>query len=80
MGDGVRQQWRLHASPTGRFVAVVVDFGRIGVAVDVADEVTTMRLDRGWGHHETVPFGAGFAALGGRDVLVHQTAWNRPWI
>jgi hypothetical protein len=68
---------RLHASSDGRHAAIVVDWGRHGMVVDVLSGAVTMNLDGGDYHEETVPFSACFLRHQGRDVLVHRTAWNR---
>lgn len=68
---------RLHVSPSGRFAAVVDDYGRFGVVVDLKTGRTTMQLDGGDGHPWTVPFSLAFAVHRGREVVVHRTAWNR---
>jgi hypothetical protein len=69
---------RLHASACGRFAAVVHDYGRYGVVVDLArDGAPTMVLDGGTYCSDTVPFSAVFVVAAGRPVLVHRTAWNR---
>jgi hypothetical protein len=82
--SGVDEPWhdrrprlRVHASPDGRFAAVVVDYGRHGVVLDLDRDVVTMRLDRGGYHPETTPFPITFAAVDGETVLVHATEWNR---
>ncbi|MFC0434007.1 hypothetical protein [Kutzneria buriramensis] len=37
----------LHVSPDGRFAAVVTDYGRHGVVIDLADGSVALELDRG---------------------------------
>jgi hypothetical protein len=68
---------RLHVSPSGRFAAVVEDYGRYGVVVDLRTGRITTQLDGGDGHPWTVPFSLAFALHRGREVVVHRTAWNR---
>ena len=69
---------RLHVSACGRFAAVVNDYGRRGVVVDLGRSGrTTMLLDGGRYHPETVPFSLVFGEHHGRPVMVHRTAWNR---
>ena len=68
---------RLHSSADGRFAAVVNDFGRHGAVVDLTTGKTTMVLDGGNYHPETVPFSLAFAEHHGRTVVIHRTAWNR---
>lgn len=67
---------RLHVSPSGRFAAVVDDYGRYGVVVDLTTG-RAMDLDGGDGHFWTVPLSLAFAVHKGREVVVHRTAWNR---
>lgn len=69
--------YRLHASPDGAYVAVVIDRGRNGIVVETQTGATTMQLDGGDYYEETVPFSACFLRLDGNDVFVHRTAWNR---
>jgi hypothetical protein len=68
---------RLHASPDGRVAAVVNDFGRHGLVVDLETGATTLTLDGGGYHSETVPFSLALVAHAGHTVVVHRTAWNR---
>lgn len=70
-------RYRLHASPDGRYAAVVVDKGRHGTVVDTQSGEVTIRLDGGDYCEDTVPFSACFLRFEGRDVFVHRTAWNR---
>jgi hypothetical protein len=67
----------LHASADGRFAAVVNDFARHGAVLDLSTGETTMVLDGGDHHAETVPFSLAFARHEDRTVVVHRTAWNR---
>ncbi|BCJ60706.1 hypothetical protein [Micromonospora endophytica] len=69
---------RLHASPCGRFAAVVNDYGRYGRVVDLGrGGVVTLALDGGNYHSNTVPFSLTFAVVDDRPVVVHRTRWNR---
>ncbi|HEV2377768.1 MAG TPA: hypothetical protein VGS19_37100 [Streptosporangiaceae bacterium] len=68
---------RLHAAASGRFAAVVNDFGRLGEVIDLRDGRVTMSLDNDGYYEETVPFSLAFACHRGRDVVIHRTDWNR---
>lgn len=68
---------RLHTSPTGRFVAVVNDYGQYGSIFDIHASKVTLKLDGGTYHPETVPFSFAFAEWKGRAVAIHRTDWNR---
>lgn len=71
---------RLHVSPSGRFLAVVVDYGRSGVLYDGETKSVTLEMQarEGRGYHvETVPFSAVFVIHEGREALIHRTEWNR---
>lgn len=72
-----KSRHRLHASADGRYAAIVVDQGRHGIVVETQSGRTTMELQGGDYHEETVPFSACFVRFHGTDVLVHRTAWNR---
>ncbi len=69
--------YRLHASPDGRYAAIVTDYGRHGLVVDVATGSPTMQLDGGDYYPHTVPFSACFLRHRDRTIFVHRTAWNR---
>jgi len=69
--------YRLHASPSGKFCAVVVDKGRNGIVVNTSSGVITMSLDGGDYYENTVPFSACFLQFDGQEVFVHRSAWNR---
>jgi len=75
--DGHELRWRLHGSRSGRFAAVVNDYGRFGEVIDLRSGRVTMTLDNGGSHEDTVPFSLAFARHQGRDVVVHRTDWNR---
>lgn len=68
---------RLIVSPDARFCAIVNDYGRYGVVVDLQSRTITLHLDRGAYHPETQPFPAAFAVHQDRCVLIHGTDWNR---
>lgn len=70
-------RWRLHASGTGRFVAVVLDAGTEGQVFDTVSQCVTLQLNAEDYHANTVAFSACFITRQGRDVIVHRTAWNR---
>jgi hypothetical protein len=74
---GRHQARRLHASPDGRFAAVVLDYGRYGEVFDLSTGTVTMTLDGGDYRPDTVPFSLSFAQDRDRTVLVHRTEWNR---
>ncbi|MFI5732931.1 hypothetical protein ACIA49_22630 [Kribbella sp. NPDC051587] len=64
----------LHVSEDGRYAAVVRDFGRYGVVVDLADGRVTLRLDRQDYCNFATPFPIAFLPDG---TLVAATDWNR---
>lgn len=68
---------RLHVSPSGRFAAVVNDFGKSGQVVDLSREKSTIELNCDNYHSDTVPFSFAFLKSGERDLFIHRTAWNR---
>ncbi|MEU6487148.1 DUF6304 family protein [Streptomyces sp. NPDC046887] len=68
---------RLHASPDGRFAAVVHDFGRSGQLLDLRTGRVVLPLDGGDHRAYTVPFAFAFTERAGRTLAVHRTAWNR---
>jgi len=69
--------YRLHAAPDGRYAAIVTDYGRHGLVVDLATGAPTMQLDGGDYYPHTVPFSACFLRHRDRTIFVHRTAWNR---
>lgn len=76
--EGHALRHRLHASPGGRFAAVVNDYGRYGAVVDLErGGAVTLELDGGDYHPETVPFALAFTRHGDRIAVIHRTAWNR---
>jgi hypothetical protein len=68
---------RLHVSAGGEFAAIVNDYGRHGEVIDLGTGRTTMLLDGGDYHPETVPFSLSFVEHRGRILVIHRTAWNR---
>lgn len=70
-------KYRLHASLDGKYAAVVVDFGRCGIVLDVLSGVVTKHLNGGDYYEETVPFSACFSCFQGRSIFIHRTEWNR---
>ncbi|KAG8150287.1 hypothetical protein [Burkholderia catarinensis] len=69
--------YHLHGSPDGKYAAIVIDYGRHGIVVDVASGTPTMHLDGGDYYEHTVPFSACFLRHRDRTIFVHRTAWNR---
>jgi hypothetical protein len=74
---GRELQRRLQVSGSGRYAAVVNDYGRFGEVIELRTGQVTMALDNGGGHDETVPFSLAFARHKGREVVIHRTGWNR---
>ena len=68
---------RFHLSPSGRFAALVNDFGRYGAIWDLETARQTMNLNRGEYHPETQFFPLAFFQNQGRDLVVHASDWNR---
>ena len=75
--DGHLPALRLHASRSGRYAAVVVDYGVEGEVFDLDAGKAVMALNGGSDDRETVPFSLAFAEHAGREVLIHRTEWNR---
>jgi hypothetical protein len=67
----------LHASPDGRFAAVVNDHGRYGQVIDLTTGSVALHLDGGDYHPETVPLSLAFIEHAGKTLVIHRTAWNR---
>ncbi|MFE9749593.1 hypothetical protein ACFYOT_32180 [Saccharothrix saharensis] len=63
----------LHTSPDGRHAAVVTDFGRHGVVVDLVTGEPVLSLDRGDYRYRHTSFPVAFVG----EVLVTATDWNR---
>lgn len=68
---------RLLVSENGEFAAVVNDYGRYGVVIDLRSMKRTLTLDGRAHHSDTVPFSAAFIDHDGRTLIVHRTGWNR---
>ena len=68
---------RLHACPSGRFAAVVHDYGHHGQVLDLRTGAPTLTLHGGRYHPETVPFSLTFIEYQGRTAVIHRTDWNR---
>ncbi len=68
---------RLLVSGNSRLAALINDYGRYGVVVDIEQQRVSMSLDRGDYHPEQTPFPVAFFEFGGRTLLVHGTDWNR---
>ena len=73
----LRVQPRVLCDASGRFAAVVGDFGRYGVVVDLEQGRHTLTLDGGDYHFDMQEFSACFIEHQGRPVLVHRSDWNR---
>ena len=71
------QCMRLHASPCGKFAAVVIDGGSHGEILELQSGEVTISLGGGDYQCHTVPYAFAFARLRGRTVAVHRTDWNR---
>ncbi|MEU6487146.1 hypothetical protein [Streptomyces sp. NPDC046887] len=74
---GRQQVRRLHASPDGRFAAVVIDYGRRGQILDLTTGSVTEDLDNDGYHSDTVPFSLAFTVHEGRTLALHRPVWNR---
>jgi hypothetical protein len=67
----------LHVAPDGRFVAVVMNYGRYGSLLDRRAGAVVRQLDRGEYQPDTQPFPIAFIDRGGATVLIAGTDWNR---
>lgn len=67
----------LHASPCGRFAAVVNSRGSRGVVLELMSGAVKLALDRGDYHVEHCEFSVAFFRDGDRTLVVHATEWNR---
>ena len=74
---GHRLRRRLHACPSGRFAAVVNDYGQHGQVIDLQTGEPTLTLHGGRYHPETVPFSLAFLDYQGGPAVMHRTDWNR---
>lgn len=79
---GVEKVWnnrqprlRLHAAPGGRFAAVVMDYGRHGLVMDLDRGRVTLELDRETYHTDTTPFPLAFDLFEGNLAVVHARNW-----
>ncbi|MCW6009023.1 hypothetical protein K1W54_31445 [Micromonospora sp. CPCC 205371] len=68
---------RLHASPSGRYCAVVTDFGRYGTVVDLTSGRRTATLDRDGHYPGTTYFPFAFVSHVAGERFIHATGWNR---
>jgi hypothetical protein len=67
----------LHVSACGRFAAVVNDYGKRGLLIDLQHGVVTRTLSSGDYYPDTVPFSFAFVSVRGRTLGIHRTDWNR---
>ncbi|MEV1117371.1 hypothetical protein AB0I91_20050 [Actinosynnema sp. NPDC049800] len=67
----------VHASPDGRHAAVVTDFGRYGVVLDLVTGTPVLTLDRGDYRYRDTPFPLAFVGSDRDAVVVAATDWNR---
>jgi hypothetical protein len=67
----------LAVSADGGLAAIANTYGRRGIVVDLIGKRITMEWDRGDYHLEHCKFPMAFVEHGGRQLLVHATAWNR---
>ena len=68
---------RFHVSQSGKFAALVNDYGQFGQVFDLHEKRVMMQLNRGDYQPETQPFPVAFFQNDGRDLLVHAVDWNR---
>ncbi|ONI89200.1 hypothetical protein ALI22I_17010 [Saccharothrix sp. ALI-22-I] len=67
----------LHTSPDGRYAAVVTDFGRYGVVLDLVTGAPVRSLDRGDYRYRHASYPVAFLESGAGTVVVTATDWNR---
>jgi hypothetical protein len=67
----------VHTSPDGRHAAVVTDFGRHGVVLDLVTGTPVLTLDRGDYRYRHTPFPVAFVGSDRDAVVVAATDWNR---
>ena len=67
----------IHVSPSGKYAAVVNDYGKRGLVAELATKRTTIAIHGGDYCSETVPFSLCFVSVAGRDLLIHRADWNR---
>jgi hypothetical protein len=70
-------KFRLHSSFDGKYAAVVIDHGQIGMLIETSCGRIITHLNGGNYFEETVPFSACFIQFEGQNLLIHRTAWNR---
>lgn len=75
--DHERAAMRIHASPSGRFAVVVIDYGFEGVVFDLSTGRQVLELHGGPYCDEHVPFSIAFTQHQDREILIHRTDWNR---
>ncbi len=73
----IRLVRRLEVSESARFLALINDFGRYGVVVDLQTCAVILQLDRGDYHPEQTPFPLAFFQDERRELVVHGADWNR---
>jgi hypothetical protein len=67
----------LHVSDCGRFAAVVNDYGKRGLVIDLQRGIVTRVLNGGDYYPDTVPFSFAFVNVNGQARCIHRTDWNR---
>jgi hypothetical protein len=67
----------LRVSRDGGLAAVAETHGQRGAVVDLTTGRLTLPLDRGNYHVQHYGFSCALITRGGRDLVVHATAWNR---
>lgn len=70
-------KFRLHSSFDGKYAAVVIDHGQIGMLIEIGSGRIITHLNGGNYCEETVPFSACFIQFEGQNLLIHRTDWNR---
>ncbi len=68
---------RLHVSASGRFAAIVHDYGNYADVYDLRSGTRTITLRETTDHAWAVPFPFAFLEHDERTVAIHRTAWNR---
>ncbi|MDQ3365973.1 MAG: hypothetical protein M3680_11150 [Myxococcota bacterium] len=67
----------MRVSPDGRLVAIANRHGRQGIVLDLDTRLPALTLLRDDYQHGHSDFPLAFLERGGRQLLVHATAWNR---
>ncbi len=67
----------LHVSGCGMFAAVVNDYGKCGLVLDLQRGMVTQMLNGGDYYPNTVEFSFAFINVRGKTRCVHRTDWNR---